>query len=73
VELERVKGTLLEARQMVMPAAGPGGSHARHDGTRALPGIRPDLPAVESAVVTLPTDFVFDGRSLHAVVRPDLR
>jgi len=71
VELERVKGTLLEARQMVMPGTGPGESRARHDGSRALPGVRPDAPAVETAAVTLPTAFVFDGRSLHAVTLPD--
>ncbi len=71
VEIERVKGTLLEARQMVMPGTGPGEARAHREGSRDLPTLRSDAPMVETAAVTLPTDFVFDGRSLHAVTLPD--
>ena len=60
VDLERSKGTLIEARGMAMPAprgAGPdGGTRASLDGGDGLPADR----------LVLPTDFVFDGRRVLA-------
>ncbi len=73
VEIERVKGTLLEARQMVMPGTGPSEATARHEGSGALPIRRPGAPVVKPAAVSLPTDFVFDGRGLYAVTLPAAR
>jgi outer membrane protein TolC len=57
VDLERAKGTLLEARGMLLPTDARGG-----DGRRAR--LRRD-PAALDGRVALPTDFVFDGRRLH--------
>lgn len=64
VELERVKGTLLQARQMVLPAprgvsraAAPRGPFGDTAGDVAAGGWGPDG-------VRLPTDFVFDGRRI---------
>jgi outer membrane protein TolC len=72
VELDRVKGTLLEARQMTMPESGSEATRSGGNGSSARAGLRPET-AASSLAVTLPTDFVYDGRSLHGVILPELR
>jgi outer membrane protein TolC len=72
VELDRVKGTLLEARQMTMPESGSEATRSGGNGSSARAGLRPET-ATASLAVTLPTDFVYDGRSLHGVILPELR
>jgi outer membrane protein TolC len=64
VDLERAKGTLIEARGMMMPAPRAGGPDG---GARAAFGGVPD-GAIDP--VDLPAAFVFDGRRIHALSAP---
>ncbi|HEU4400628.1 MAG TPA: TolC family protein [Candidatus Polarisedimenticolia bacterium] len=69
VELERVKGTLLEAKEMVMPGVPPGGGPVESPGSAgAAAGDEEGVAFLTPGDrVTLPTDFVLAGKRLLGV------
>ncbi len=64
VDLERAKGTLLEAKSMLLPgmSPGPGGAAESHSNGGPSADLRFRTPAPDR--ITLPEEFVFDGRRL---------